>query len=106
MTHTIHCRFEWWKVLDFEFPKYICKPFLGSSGHNPPVETIGRLPELTIEFTVGIFFVLLAGVLGILILELLYNKADWFLTPLTNYCTKRYSHVQERNRLRTMRGHP
>jgi hypothetical protein len=60
----------------------------------------------TIETFVGILFIILAGVLGGLIVELLYHKSDWFLTPLYNRVVRRYYYTIERNRLLSMNGHP
>ncbi len=68
--------------------------------------TVSEPFAVSIEAVIGMFFVLIAGMLGILIVELLYNKSDYFLDPLVRLTVKRYCRVQERERLKTMNGHP
>ena len=92
------CVITWWKYPDVT---YRCIEKLSN-----PLSTLQSEVHFTIEIYIGILFILCAGILGAIIVELLYNKSDYFLTPLVNYCVKRYSYVQTRNRLRSMNGHP
>ena len=66
-----------------------------------PIEQVNTFNP-TVELGVGMLFVLLAGLLGSLIVELLFNKMDLFLNPIE----KKYQIVQSRKRLESMNGHP
>jgi hypothetical protein len=71
-----------------------------------PSVTIQSEVSFSIETWVGILFMICAGILGMIIIELLYNKIDWYLTPLVNRVVRRYHYTIQRNRLRSMNGHP
>ena len=92
------CAFAWWKLPSFELA---CREVVKSN-----YNTVESSVNLPLEAWVGILFVVLSGILGVVIVELLYNKSDWFLTPLVNRVVKRYNYTIQRNRLRSMNGHP
>ncbi len=92
------CVVTWWKFPDIAFK---CTEKLSS-----PSVTVQSDAVLTIDVLVGMLFILCAGILGAIIVELLYNKSDWFLTPLVNRVVRRYHYTIQRNRLRSMNGHP
>ncbi len=91
----------------FHFPpSYDCSPqFVPIDFTNTIIQSTSTFNP-TVETYVGFLFIIASSILGITIIELLYNKADWFLTPLVNCVVKRYNYTIERNRLLTMRGHP
>ena len=92
------CAFAWWKLPSFELA---CREVI-KSNYNTVESSVG----LPLEAWVGILFVVLSGILGAIIVELLYNKVNWFLDPLYNRVVRRYYWTLERNRYRTMNGHP
>jgi hypothetical protein len=92
------CSITWWKFPDVTWK---CVEKLS----NAP-STIQSEAVFTIDVWVGLLFVICAGILGGVIVELLYHKIDWFLTPLVNRVVRRYNYTVERNRLTTMQGHP
>lgn len=92
------CTWAWYYLPEFVIDCY--------EKISSPSVTVSSPVNFGIEAWVGILFIICAGILGIVIVELLYNKLDWYLTPLVDYCIKRYAFVQERNRLSTMQGHP
>ena len=87
------------------WPNWECTPQFVDVNYTT-IQSIQTSPPITIELMVGILFIICAGILGATIIELLYNKLDWFLTPLVNRVVKRYNFTIERNRLRSMQGHP
>ena len=93
-----NCVITWWNFPDITFR---CIEKITS----PSVTTQSQV-SLGIETWVGMLFVLCAGLLGITIVELLYNRTDWFADPLCNRVVRRYRWTLERNRLETMQGHP
>lgn len=58
------------------------------------------------KITLVLLFLVSVSVFGITIIELLYNKLDWYVQPLANIVIRRYKFVVERNRLQTMTPHP
>ncbi len=92
------CVVTWWKFPDITWR---CTEKIST-----PSVTVQSEVSFSIEVLVGILFVICAGMLGVIIIELLYNKSDYFLTPLIDKMRKRYNWTLERNRLRTMQGHP
>ncbi len=92
------CAFAWWKLPSFELA---CREVIKSN-----YNTVESSVSLPLEAWVGILFVICAGVLGAIIVELLYNKVNWFLTPLVNKVVRRYHYTINRNRYDTMNGHP
>ena len=92
------CSITWWKFPDIT---YKCIEKLS----NPNV-TVQSEVNLSVEVWVGLLFLFCAGFLMAIIIELLYNKVDWFIDPLYNKVVRRYNFTIERNRLRTMQGHP
>lgn len=96
------CHFAWWKIFDGKLPDWDCTDIM--LNYIPAVrETIVMVEkEITVELQIGIFFVLVAGLLGSLIVELFYNKIDLFFEPVE----KKYARVLIRKRLESMRGHP
>ena len=92
------CTLTWWKFPDIT---YRCVEKLSSQS-----VTVQNEVNFSVEAWVGLLFILCAGILGVVIVELLYNKTDWYLTPLYNRVVRRYYWTLERNRLRTMQGHP
>ena len=92
------CVITWWKFPDVAF---VCTEKISS-----PSVTVQSEAALTIDVYIGILFVLCAGMLGVIIIELLYNRLDWYLTPLVNRVVRRYNYTIQRNRLRSMNGHP
>ena len=92
------CVITWWKYPDVT---YRCIEKLSN-----PLSTVQSEVHFTIEMYIGILFILCAGILGAIIVELLYNKSDYFLTPLVNRVVRRYRYTIQRNRYRTMNGHP
>jgi len=92
------CSLTWWKFPDVTWR---CVEKLSSNSTSTQGEAV-----LTIDVWVGILFIFCAGILGSVIVELLYNKSDWYLTPLVNRVVRRYNFTVERNRLRSMNGHP
>ena len=92
------CSLTWWKFPDIS---YQCIEKL-----TPPNVTVQSEVSFSIESWVGLLFMICAGILGVVIVELLYNKTDWFIDPLYNRVVRRYNFTLERNRLRTMQGHP
>ena len=95
------CSVTWWKIFRLELPNWHCVERVIN-----PSSTIQTEVVFTIDVWVGLLFVLCAGILGAIIVELLYNKADWFLTPLVNKVVRRYHYTINRNRYDTMNGHP
>ena len=92
------CSVTWWKFPDVTWR---CVEVASS-----PNITIQSEVNFSIEIWVGVLFMMCAGILGGLIVELLFNKSDWFITPLVNRVIRRYNYTVERNRLLTMQGHP
>ena len=92
------CSLTWWKFPDVT---YRCIEVISN-----PSNTIQSEVNFSIETWVGLLFILCVGILGAVIVELLYNKSDWYLTPLVNRVVRRYNFTVQRNRLRTMNGHP
>ncbi len=92
------CTFAWWKLPSFELA---CREVIKSN-----YNTVESSVSLPLEAWVGILFVVLSGILGAIIVELLYNKVNWFLTPLVNKVVRRYHYTINRNRYDTMNGHP
>ena len=92
------CSITWWEFPDIT---YKCIEKLS----NPNV-TVQSEVNLSVEVWVGLLFLFCAGFLMAIIIELLYNKVDWFIDPLYNKVVRRYNFTIERNRLRTMQGHP
>ena len=92
------CSITWWKFPDIS---YRCVEKLSS-----PNVTVQNEVSFSIDVYIGILFVICAGMLGMIIIELLYNRLDWYLTPLVNRVIRRYNYTIERNRLTTMQGHP
>ncbi len=92
------CAFAWWKLPNFELA---CREVIKTN-----YSTVESSVSLPLEAWVGMLFVICAGVLGAIIVELLYNKVNWFLDPLYNRVVRRYYWTLERNRLRSMNGHP
>ena len=88
------------------WPKWDCTPhFVPVDYFDEVIETVNTFNP-TVETYVGLLFLFAASILAITIIELLYNKLDWFLTPLIGKITKRYRYTIQRNRLRSMNGHP
>ncbi len=100
------CFLNWFKLLEVKLPSYDCTPHFVSIEWEPTV----RVPiELVLNYDgiiSGIIMILAMGLLGGIIIELLYNKLDWYLDPLCKYVNRRYRIVIERGRLHTMNGHP
>jgi hypothetical protein len=92
------CAFAWWKLPNLELT---CREVIKTN-----YSTVESSVSLPLEALVGMLFIICAGILGGIIVELLYNKSDWFLTPLVNRVVKRYHYTIQRNRLRSMNGHP
>jgi hypothetical protein len=92
------CAFAWWKLPNLELT---CREVIKTN-----YSTVESSVSLPLEAWVGMLFIICAGILGGIIVELLYNKSDWFLTPLVNRVVKRYNYTIQRNRLRSMNGHP
>jgi hypothetical protein len=92
------CSVTWWKFPDVTWR---CVEVASS-----PSVTIQSEVNFSIEIWVGVLFMICAGILGSIIVELLFNKSDWFITPLVNRVVRRYHYTIERNRLTTMQGHP
>jgi len=92
------CAFAWWKLPNLEL---VCREVIKTN-----YNTVESSVSLPIDALVGIIFVICAGVLGAIIVELLYNKVNWFLTPLVNKVVRRYHYTINRNRYDTMNGHP
>ena len=89
-----------------ELPSYDCShQFVPIDYTDTVVNSVSSFNP-TIEMYIGLLFIIAVSILGITIIELLYNKSDWYLNPLVNYCNKRYGYVIERNRLNSMKGHP
>jgi len=89
-----------------EFPSYDCSAhFVNENYSDTVVDSV--FVNVSLE-TIGLslLFIFAVGLFGGTIVELLYNKLDWFLIPLCNTVTKRYNYTIERNRLETMNGHP
>ncbi len=101
MSHS-YCAVRFWNLLSGNLPDYHCT---ASDIHNPS-SNIANWPEWTAQSQLDILFLMLAGIAGILIVELAANRIDHLLNPLVWRVEKRYAYVQERNRLRTMNGHP
>ena len=95
----INCVFEWYYLPEFIIT---CTEKVRSASVTIPSDAT----NFSVESYVGLLFMLCAGILGVAIVELLYNKSDWYLTPLVNRVVRRYHWTIERNRLRTMQGHP
>ena len=95
------CVITWWKLKEI-FWQCTEKTW---TMNNTNTTVQAELPH-NIEVMVGILFIFAVGVLGSVIIELLNNKLDWFVDPLVKLVNKRYAHVQSRNRLHTMNGHP
>jgi hypothetical protein len=87
------------------WPKWDCTPIFVDVNYFD-TQSIPNPPPITIEFVIGILFIFAAGILAATIIELLYNKLDWYLTPLVNRVVRRYNFTVQRNRLRSMNGHP
>jgi hypothetical protein len=103
-----HCFVNFFRLIydPPELPSYDCSPqFVPIDFTNTIIQSTSTFNP-TVETYVGFLFIIASSILGITIIELLYNKADWFLTPLVNCVVKRYNYTIERNRLLTMRGHP
>ncbi len=92
------CSLTWWKFPDITWR---CTEKISI-----PSSTIQSEASFTIDVYIGILFVICAGMLGMIIIELLYNRIDWYLTPLVNRVVRRYNYTINRNRYRTMNGHP
>ncbi len=92
------CSLTWWN-----FPDVTWRCIEKVSN---PSTTIQSEAVITIEVYIGILFVICAGMLGMIIIELLYNRMDWYLTPLVNRVVRRYNFTVQRNRYSTMNGHP
>ena len=97
-THT--CIIGWWKFLDGEYLH--CKEIEILYPNALPREIINKTIEITDTFLIGIAFVIIAGLLGSLIVEFLFQKLDLYLEIID----KKYIKVQNRHRLESMRGHP
>lgn len=95
----LNCVITWW-----DFPNIIlqCANKIRTDGVSEAPNDFNP----GIEWAVGILFLIAVGILGSTIVELLYNKSDWYLTPLVNRVVKRYNFTLQRNRLRTMSAHP
>ena len=85
------CSIRFFNVLNGHLPDWHCKDRFVNYVIEPVVQ-IDTTPVYTIEYYVGVLFVILAGVLGILIASLFTNKIDLFFEPFE----KRYRFVQER----------
>ena len=92
------CSITWWNFPDVTWR---CVEKIS----NPNV-TVQNEVSFSIDVYIGILFVICAGMLGMIIIELLYNRLDWYLTPLVNRVVRRYNYTIQRNRLRSMNGHP
>ena len=65
------CSVTWWKIFRLELPNWHCVERVIN-----PSSTIQTEVVFTIDVWVGLLFVLCAGILVAIIVELLYNKAD------------------------------
>jgi len=82
------CSITWWEFPDIT---YKCIEKLS----NPNV-TVQSEVNLSVEVWVGLLFLFCAGFLMAIIIELLYNKVDWYLDPLVERVKRRYEYVQSR----------
>lgn len=90
------------KLSAFETPDWYCADKMVGDVGEASVTSF----EPSISLVVGVFMMLAIGMFGVTLVELLNNKLDWYITPLVNRVNRRYMFVIERNRLRTMNGHP
>lgn len=99
------CFVNVFKITSGKLPSYDCTPvfvpedftrIVSESSLNVSLETLG----------ISLLFIFAIGLFGATIVELLYNKLDWYLTPLTNLVEKRYRLSVKIRRLNTMNGHP
>lgn len=97
---TEKCFMNVFRIFDGKIPEYQCSPVSHTWG---TVESDFTMPE---SLGVQLLFIFAVGILGTTVIELLNNKLDWFLDPLTNRIEKRYHFIRERNRLNSMNGHP
>ncbi len=87
------------------WPKWDCTPQFVDVNYTT-IQSVQTSSPITIELMVGGLFIFCAGILGAIIVELLFNKSNWYLTPLCNRVVRRYRYTIQRNRLRSMNGHP
>jgi len=100
-----YCSLTFWKLFYGELPSWECSPQF------VPIDYFDTVVESTINISfetlgLSILFVFAVGILGATVVELLYNKLDWFITPLCNLINRRYRTVVEIRRLNSMNGHP
>ena len=102
------CSIQWWKVFSWELPRWGCSEDLifPQITNFTPVTPIMNYPIIDLPFQIEMLFLLCAGILGILLVELMSNKFGYLIDPIVMYTRRRYSYVQVRNRLNSMKGHP
>mgnify|MGYP006919669382 CR=1 FL=1 len=84
----LNCVWEWYRLPEFiiQCTEKVYSPSL----------TVADSINLSTQSMVGMLFMLASAILGIVIVELLYNKLDWYLDPLVERVKKRYEYVQSR----------
>lgn len=85
----LNCNLAWWKLPEFVIQ---CKEKIEPES----VTVISDAINLSTQSWVGLLFMLASAILGIVIVELLYNKIDWYIDPLVERVKKRYEFVQNR----------
>lgn len=98
----MNCVIRWWNIFSEKLPDWNC----WEAPPNLVVDsqfTWGFSIETVVPYTLFIFGV---GLFGATLIEWLNNKLEWIIDPLIKKIQERYSFVVERNRLKTMNGHP
>ena len=85
----INCVFEWYHLPGFVIR---CTEKIVPES----VTVVSDAINLSTQSMIGMLFILASAILGIVIVELLYNKLDWYLDPLVEKVKKRYEYVQSR----------
>ena len=85
----LNCVFEW-----YHLPEVIIKCTEKIAPES--VTVVSDAINLSTQSWVGMLFMLASAILGIVLVELLYNKLDWYLDPLVERVKRRYEYVQSR----------
>lgn len=107
--YTEHCRLAVEYLFEKnppQLPEYVCKPQFVPLGYFDTVvgvESTINLPEM---FGVQMLILFATLIFGIIILELIDKKFGYLIDPVVVIFQKRYNYVTQRNRLRSMNGHP
>jgi len=74
-------------------------------------DTVSTVVQNSIVFDMtlissALIMLIAVGIFGMTLCELMFNKFDYLLSPITILVKRRYDFVIERNRLESMKGHP